>query len=290
MSLIRPWGIAASQYDKVYVGDTQRSQVLVFDMVKQDVYVMGAGRYANLFSALMGVAVDSAGNIYASDSQKNQIYVFTKDEKPLINIGDDTLLSWPVGIVVDDERNRLYVANNHHHNIAVFDLSGKHLFNVGRRGKMPGYLNFPTDVDVDSKGNIVVADSMNARVQIFSPDGQYLKHFGKRGDGISDFEIIKGIAVDRATDNIYVTDGKGNDFKIFNSEGESLLSIGGMHSVKRRRDEAPGGFLLPQDIEIDKSGRIYVVDSLNARFQVFKIIDDQWLKEKPLKDFGTKIE
>lgn len=283
ITIRRPWGIAASQDGgKVYVGDTQRTQVLVFDMAKETVHVMGAGRYANLFSILMGVAVDSSGNIYTSDSQKNQIYVFTKDEKPLLNIGDETLLSWPIGIAVDDKRNRLYVANNHNHNIAVFDLSGKHLFNIGRRGSMPGYFNFPTDVDVDSKGNIVVADSMNARVQFFSPDGQYIKHFGKRGDGVSDFEIIKGVAVDRATDNVYVTDGKGNDFKIFSSDGEPLLTVGGRHSVKRKRDEAPGGFLLPQDIEIDNKGRVYIVDSLNRRFQVFKIIDDEWLNKKPL--------
>jgi len=278
----RPWGIAVGQNQKVYVADTLRREVLVFDMAEEDVYVMGGGRYADLFTVLMGLAVDASGNIYASDSQNNQIYVFTKDEKPLINIGDSTLLSWPIGLAVDNERGRLYVANNHRHNIAVFDLSGKHLFNIGRRGQAPGYLNFPSDVDIDSKGNIVVADAMNARIQIFSPDGKYLSHFGRRGDGVADFEIIKGVAVDRATDNIYVTDGKGDDLKVFNEKGEALLRLGGRHSVKGKRDEAPGGFLIPQDIDIGEDGKIYIVDSLNARFQIFKIIDAEWLEKRPL--------
>lgn len=284
MSIKRPWGIAADSEGRVYVADTALKEILVFDMVAEEVYIMGNGRFNNLFTTLLGVAVDASGNIYASDAKNHEIYVFTKDHKALLTIGDETILNWPAGLAVDDKRNRLYVVNNHNHNIAVFDLGGKHLFDIGKRGGMPGYFNYPTDVDIDSRGNILVADSMNARVQILSPEGEYLRHFGRRGDGICDFEIIKGIAVDKTTDNIYVADGKGHDFKIFNTEGECLLSVGGAHSVKNHAGEAPGGFLLPQDMDIDEKGNIYIVDSMNKRFQVYKIVDEEWLREKPIKE------
>lgn len=281
ISFEKPTGIASDGKGTVYVTDVQAGTVLVYDFNQRKVEPLLKDENAGLFMSPRGVAVDSAGNIYVSDTDKNRVFAFTRDRRPLFSIGEG-ILDWPGGIAVDNERKRLYVVNIHVHNVAVFDLSGTHLFTFSRKGDRDGYLNFPTDLDLDSKGNVVVADSMNARVQVFDSEGRFLMKFGQRGDSLTDFQLIKGIAVDRKTDNIYVTDGRANRFLIFSPKGEALLAVGGTYSTLAGR-VVPGGFLLPQDISIDENGRVYVADSINKRFQVYQIVDDAWLKEHPIE-------
>lgn len=276
LTFAKPWGIASNGEGKVYVSDTQAGVVLVYDFEARKVEPLGAG----ILRAPMGVALDSDGNVYISDPAVNKVYAFTTDGKPLKTVGDDETLNWPVGIAVDSIRNRLYVISAKSHNISVFDPeTGTHIATWGKRGSGDGEFNFPTDVDIDSKGNIVVADSMNARVQILDPDGKFIRKFGQRGDGPADFRMIKGIAVDRHTDNIYVTDGQGDKEMVYSPTGEPLMTLGRTHSADITAVGA-GGFLIPQDISVDKNGRIYVVDSMNRRFQVFQIVDEEWLKER----------
>lgn len=283
INLVRPMGLYSDEGRKVYVTDPEVNQVFVIDFDKNEMRSLGNDAYLDLFQNPVGITLDGEGNIYVSDSKKNQVFVFTNDEGPLRNIGSAENLKWPVGMVVDNKLKRLYVANAQRHDIAVFDLSGKYLFSIGKRGAGDGELNFPVDVDLDSKGNIVVTDTMNARVQIFDSEGKFIRKFGQRGDGLMDFQAMKGIAVDRATDNIYVVEGRQGKILIFSWTGESLMKLGGEASTALLSSEAPGGFSIPQDIMIDKKGEIYVADSLNHRFQVFKIIDDEWLKEHPIK-------
>ena len=47
--------------------------------------------------------------------------------------------------------------------------------------------NYPSDIAMDTSGNIHVLDSANHRVQKFSPEGTYLATFGRRGQGPGEF-------------------------------------------------------------------------------------------------------
>lgn len=276
--LKKPWGAASDGNGRFYVTDSQVAGVYVFDLNLKVMkpFVNEEG----LFKVPIGVALDASGNVYISDSNKHRVFAFTQDGKPLFAIGEDGKLEGPTGLAVDDERKRLYIVNSRKNNIAVYDLSGEFLFTFSGPGQRSGFLNFPVDLDIDSKGNIVVSDSINGRVQVFAPDGKFVKKFGQRGDGPSDFQLIKGIAVDKKTDNIYIVDGRGDRFAIFSKDGEALLAIG--RAASARKTSAPGGFSLPQDISIDKNGAVYVVDSINARVQIFQIVDDEWLKKNPI--------
>lgn len=277
----KPWGVASNGEGKVYIVDTNLRAVVVFDMINHTAKLLGSDERVGLFRAPVGVTLAADGRIYVSDPRKNRIYSFAKNEEYLGVIGDDTSLSWPVGMVVNNTMRRLYVVNGKGHNIAVFDLEGKYLFSIGNRGKGDGEFNFPTDIDHDSHGNLVIADTMNARIQILDPDGKFIHKFGQRGDRLDDFQIIKGIAVSK-DDNIFVVDGRAERILVFDSNGNPLTFIGGSASIAENLKLNPGGFLLPQDIDIDKNDTIYVVDSMNRRFQVFQIINDEWLREHPI--------
>ncbi len=278
----KPWGVVSNGEGKVYVTDNQAAAVIVYDLNAKTVEYLGKENYEGLFESPMGIALDGSGNLYVSDSKKNRVFVFTKDGEPVMAIGDDSTLNWPTGIAVNSKTGRLYVPNARSSNVAVFDLAGKHLFSFGKMGSLERYFNRPAAVAIDSKGNVIVSDAMNARIQIFDQDGQFIRAFGRRGDGLTDFQQIKGVAVDKE-DNIYVVDGRANRFLIFNQSGEALLVVGGAASIQIMGKASPGGFLLPQDIYIDKNNTIFIVDSLNRRFQIFQVIDDGWLKKHPIE-------
>ena len=79
------------------------------------------------------------------------------------------------------------------------------------------------------------------------------------------------MAVD-SEDNIYVVDGRSHRVLIFNSNGELLLVFGNYYAVSSSRKLAPGGFAIPVGIDIDENNKVFVVDQLNNRVQVFQYL------------------
>jgi hypothetical protein len=80
---------------------------------------------------------------------------------------------------------------------------------------------------------------------------------------------------------VYVTDSRANRFVIFDLAGNFLLSIGAKHLVGEGF-VAPGGFYLPQGVAADRSGGIWVVDSLNRMVHQFQYLDETYLREHPI--------
>jgi Uncharacterized conserved protein len=119
----------------------------------------------------------------------------------------------------------------------------------GGKGTENGQFDSPTGIAVDSKGNILVADTGNGRIEKFSPTGTFLM-------SIKQFEAPNGIAVDRAG-NIYVAE------------------IGSKHRVQKLGPDgtfisewAPGLYG-PRKIAIGPDDSIYVVDSGRNRIVKF---------------------
>lgn len=281
----KPLFVASDSKGKVFVTNNGKTVgVYVYDFINSTVNLLGGDNALALFSSPTGIAVDGDANIYVADSDKNAILVFDKDGAARTYLSTVKEVVRPVGIAVDSDRKRLLVADSMGHKIVAYDLAGKHLFSVGKRGADDGELNLPVSVAVNHKGEIIVADSMNARVQIFDEAGKFLRKYGNRGDGAGDFQLLKGVAVD-SDDNIYVTDGRSNKVVIHSSSGQYLLTFGGTFSSYLKEREAPGGFLLPYGIYIDQNDVIYVVDQYNFRFQVFQYISDKYLESHPIEGY-----
>lgn len=277
-----PWGIASNGEGKVYVVDAASRGIVVYDMNKQTVTELGGGMYAGMFKSPIDADIDASGNIYISDSGKNNVFAFSRDEGPLMTIGTSENMNWPVGIGIDRRLNRLYVANSHGHNVAVFDLAGgKHLFSFGGRGSAEGRFSFPTDVAVNSKGDVYVADSMNARIQVFDSEGKFKLMFGTRGDAMTSFKLIKSISINR-DDYVFISDAMANRIMVFDKNGVSLLTFGAAERGGRRGG-AIGGFAAPRGIYVDKKEQFYVVDAMMKEFEVFQVLNEEWLREHPIE-------
>lgn len=281
ISFKKPLDIVSDSKGKVYVSDPGLGGVVVYDFVRSDIHLLAGNEALRMFKQVGALTVDDEGNLYVTDMQKNQIMVFDRNENPLRSIALAPHVVQPGGLAVDSGRNRLVVVDGKGHKVVLLSLDGTFIASVGERGARDGEFNFPFPVALTSKGEIVVGDVMNARIQVFDSDGKFLRKFGTRGDGLADFQILKGVAVD-SEDNIYVTDGRGHKVIIFSVKGDYLLTVGGQYAAIVTGRVAPGGFLIPQGIDIDKNDVIYVVDQLNMRFQVFQYISDRRIGSYPL--------
>ncbi|ABB33115.1 NHL repeat containing protein [Geobacter metallireducens RCH3] len=284
ISLSKPITVRSDGRGKVYVGDPGAPGVYVFDFVNNIMRPFGKAEAEARIEQPVGIAIDENGRIYVSDTKKAAIMVFHQDETPAALINLKGMVEKIGDIAYDRIGKHLLALDVRGHKVLVLSLRGELLSSFGNRGTKPGEFNFPSALTVNNKGEIIVADAMNARIQIFSSDGKFLRMFGQRGDSPGTLQLIKGVAVD-SDDNIYVTDGKGHKFEIFSTTGDYLLTVGGAFSALTTGKTAPGGFVIPQGIDIDKDNMIYVVDQLNRRFQVFRYISDSYLKANPIPGY-----
>lgn len=183
------------------------------------------------------IAVDSAGNIYLTCSQWNIIWKITPDGRATSlaghpsggfqeGIGSYAHFSRPTGIAVD-KQGIVYVADTGNQIIrritpdgATTTLAGS----SGHRGYADGQgsaarFNKPTNLAVDSVGNIFVVDSNNLNIRRITPSGEVTTIAGANpltsmpsGQEFTDgtgrqalFSIPEHLAID-AEDNLYVTD------------------------------------------------------------------------------------
>jgi len=111
-----------------------------------------------------------------------------------------------------------------HSNDRVFETAPSFALFAGSPGSGNGRLDNPEAIDVDSEGNVWVADTADHQVEEFGPEGESLGQFGEEGTGNGQFLKPSGIAID-AEDNIWVADRVRQDVQEFGHEGEFLGSV-----------------------------------------------------------------
>jgi DNA-binding beta-propeller fold protein YncE len=184
----------------------------------------------------------------------------------LIAGGRQQTLLRPQAIVLDDQQ-RLYIADQEHQGVHVFDLKeGKARF-FDQAGKE--FFVSPAGL-AWCEGNLLVADSFLNRVFVLSPDGKLLRTIN-RPEG---FRRPTGIAYDAPRRLLYIVDTTAHQVCVFKATGEFLHRFGASGT-------GPGLFNYPTYVAVDKDGTIYVTDSLNFRVQVF---DPQ---EKFVREIGN---
>lgn len=274
----RPHAVAVSDRRWLLVTDTGRFSVTLFDLeTGRMVRPQDAEGMPYSFEAPVGAAFDGAGHFYVSDASKAVVARFDLQGRFVDSF--DLEGGRPVGIAVDQERQLLYVTDVKMHAIRVFRLDGSELNPMGKRGELPGTFNFPTDVDLDREGKLYVADSLNARIQVLSPDGDFIRSFGERGTRSGSFMLAKHLALDDSG-HVYVTDSRAHRVVVFDLEGRYLHSLGGKGATSD--GISPGGFIMPQGIEVSTEGTIWIADSMNRVLQQFQYLSPGYLERNPI--------
>ena len=88
--------------------------------------------------------------------------------------------NYPYGIVYDNHKQHILVADRNNHRIQVFTKQGQYVNQFGSQGSQPGQFKYPSQLSLHPVSNhILVADSYNDRVQLFNPQGQFVTVVGQ---------------------------------------------------------------------------------------------------------------
>lgn len=268
VAFAKPFDVAVCQ-GRVFVSDTVRRQVLVFDFPGARFFEIGLKDPGRLLKPL-GLATDAACNLYVADGTQSRVLVYDQEGTYQRALGGTSQFHRLSHVAVDPEGRRLFAVDTggvttDEHRVRVLDArSGESLRDFGVRGKDAGQLNLPRDIAVAPNGDVYIVDSGNFRVQVFRPDGTFVREFGSPGAQFGQFSRPKGIAVDR-DGNVYVVDTAFGNFQIFDAQGRLLMFVG-----ERSAADGPGKFMLPAGIEVDEDGRVYFVDQFFAKVEVFR--------------------
>ena len=137
-------------------------------------------------------------------------------------------------------------------------------------------LNGPFGVAVDSSGNFFIADNYNHRVRkvtaggvitAFAGDGTF-GTFAAQGSPTAVSIDPWGVAIDNSG-NLYVADNFSVSVRKITADGTAMTTVAGGH-VGYFGDNGlatSAGFFSVQDVAVDGSGNLYIVDTLNQRIR-----------------------
>ena len=249
----RPHGIAWDGSDLIVADPGARTVLRITSAGKVVSSPEGAA------GAALGVAVCPAG-IVASDSEGGRVAILGPDLRRLRWLTEG--LSRPTGLACSGDT--VFVAETGAHRVLALGTDGTRRI-IGERGEGPGRFNFPTVLALAS-GFLLVGDTLNFRVQRLDPaSGSFVDSFGQLGDAAGEMPRLKGVAADSAG-NVWVSDAYLDQVSLYDRNGSLLLTLGGP-------GPEPGRFSFPAGIAANPDGRMAVVDVLNRRVQVFRLID-----------------
>lgn len=222
------------------------------------------------FANPYAVAVSRDGRIFVLNrcdparAAAIRVGICTLDEAYLGEFGKgfgtgDGQFAWPVAMAFDSQ-DRLYITDEYHHRISIFDTAGTFLGKWGIPGHAAGELNGPAGLALNADDHIYIADQHNHRIQKFTADGTYLLQWGEAGTGPGQFNLPWGVAVD-TQGQVYVADWRNDRIQKFTADGQFLASFG-------EPGQGEGQLHRPSGVAVDSEGYIYVADWGNERVQV----------------------
>lgn len=263
-----PYGIAVDSSGNVYVSDLLNHVVRKINSSGTISTVAGTGTYgysgdggpgtSAQLNEPIGLALDSQQNLYIADSNNFCVrmlntttgIITTVAGVPTVNSfsGDGgpatkAKMSPPYGIAVDSAGN-LYIADKVHNRIREVSNgiintiagTGTQGFSGDGGPATEAELNRPWGLNVDSAGNLYVADYGNVRIRLISKNGiittlaGFAANYG--GDGgpavNATLNYPTATVFDRSTGNVYIADTGNNVIRLMTP---SSVAVGAVQSA-----------------------------------------------------------
>jgi tripartite motif-containing protein 71 len=156
----KPHGVVLDSKGKVYVSERSGIRIQKFDpdgnfITKWDSEGTGDGQFLHLHDTAMG----------PGGSNRSSVNQEATNAQPLISSGNASQSA---------NNEFVYVTDNELFNVQKFTTDGDFVTSWGSEGDGEGQFASLESLDVDSNGNVYVADYGNDRIQKFTSDRVYL--------------------------------------------------------------------------------------------------------------------
>jgi len=322
-SLAGPADVVADSAGNFYVAELFGSRVRKVDTSGVITAFAGTGEYgyngdgipatqAHL-NATQGLAVDGSGNVYIADTENQRIrkvdtsgiittvagtgeFGYNSDDIP----ATEAMLAGPYGVSLDSDGN-LYIADTNNGRVRKVDTSGiittvagdGNPWELGEDGipATESHVRWPVDVDVDSAGNVFIAE--DGRVRKVDATTQFITTVAGNGDGYADFNgdgipatdasvDPQGVSVD-AAGNLYIADASHNRVRRVDPSGIISTAAGGGRPEDGLGDGGPptqARLNNPLGLDVDETLGLLIADLFNNRIRQVVAVPDLMLVVK----------
>lgn len=269
-----PAGISIEN-NKIYLTNVDRIQKLTMQGKVEQAF--GNPDHGGLFGIFLSdyiygpdsVTADERGNFYVLDTYSGLIRIFNPQgklfsqfEPRYVEIGE------PLRGDLEVHGGNLFFLDTDRSQLTKFTLKGKVVWKVGTKGTGKNQFLNPTDLYIDKKGFIYIADAGNRSLKILDSNGRVLREFGKPPAEIIFFSQPGEVVVDHDR-NIFVADTGNHRIVKLNQQGEKDLIIEGENSSRAVLGDNMGPLIYPAGVAVDSKKNIYTVDYDYNRKQKF---------------------
>jgi hypothetical protein len=286
-----PFGIAIDNDNNIYVTDAgEHNRIIQFNVAGESKIIAGGeegfadsqpdvnGKHGGAkFNTPSAIAIDAAGNLIVADTANNAIRKITKQGVVSTLAGNGqagyqdgpgtaALFNGPMGVAVDKVGN-IYVADTYNDRIRRIAKDGVVTTVAG--GNMPGYrdgsaqealFDTPTNLVIDSKGNIIVADTRNHAIRKITPLGEVSSIVASaKEDQTALMRRPVGLAITH-DDYLYVGESSHGRLLQIAPTGE-MRGLTGVDIDIIPGDDTSQRIQSPMGIAVNKSGSLVATDS-----------------------------
>jgi DNA-binding beta-propeller fold protein YncE len=210
-----PAGVAVDAEDNIYIADSERGMVLVYNQHGQFVRYIGMFHGENMYERPTGIAIDrKAARLYLADTPRNLVFILDLQGNVLKRVGKDRngngngeFVS-PTQIAVSD--HGIVVLEAERSRIQVLDFDG----NRTACYRVVVGVDRDNGLAADRDGNIYISYAARSVISIYKPDGMPMGTFGQSGSRIGEFRAPRGLWVD-PSNRIYVADTANARVQVF---------------------------------------------------------------------------
>ncbi len=289
-----PYGVAFDASGNIYIADAGNHKIRKISMDGTVTTIAGTGTAGfsdgngvnASFNFPFGLAIDSAGNIYVADTVNHKIRKITPDG--IVSTlagstagfadgnGSNAQFNTPYDVAVDVSNN-IYVADTGNTKIRKITPDGT-VTTIA--GSTPGFADGSSNnaqfssiggLELDTSGNIYVADFGNHRIRKINTNGDVITIAGSEqgfADGIGEnarFNRPVRVAVD-ILGIVYVSDTFNDKIRKIDSNG-LVSTISGTNEGFQDGIGVNAQFNRPIGLIIDKDFNIYVADASNHKIR-----------------------
>jgi len=261
----------------VYMIDSNNSRVQVSNFNGDILFHFGKqSEQQQQLNVPFGIAVSNHAHnrkgldtVYVTEWGNKRVSVFAADGN-FLHYFKQTKFSNPTHIATD-HHGYIYIVDGATALINVFDNTEHFLFSFGGPGTGDGQFGKDSKTGdcvgglaIDPAGRVFVADRYNNRIQVFSCQGQFLYSFNQLG-GCSNgqFDSPSFIAISQGG-HLYISDSGNSRVVVSSMDGRLMNEFGA-------NGNQDGNFMLALGLCLSNDNRrLFVVDSTENRFQIFK--------------------